>query len=446
MYQRVMYTILRAIVLATLCLFSAGCGEDSEPESSYDPIELRELASADDSKFDVDWKPGTVVADESHVLASLDNLQPHDGVFRVPSASPLLEGLSVGSIVVWPQVGIFEIVELRPEDHIVEIGTKWAKLSDAASRADISFRHALRAGEPGRAVGVQPALTTPAQQDRGIVIQPFTVESGPLSYSEDGVKYEAEAGGIETELSVKGDTVSASFSSSIGGTSVGISGSISGISADGVMLLNEGDEDPAVRIDFKNVKLTVAAELSVKGAKGESSVIPPAQMTFPFLIGPIPAYIAVGTDIQVESSIGSSDDLFSLSAGFTLTGDIVISRNSDGSFGAEGQITGFDTQTPQFSSSIHLTSGVAIRFSAPRLTFGIGRPGLANGGVYGKKSIEFVANTVLDPYERTTCAKISTGSAAFVGGELSFLGWSISNEAQITSRDGIDDQKGELCK
>src|SRR5699024_2214126 len=129
---------------------------------------------------------------------------------RVPSASSLLDGVDVGSIVVWPQVGIFEIVDLRPDGQIVEIETKWAKLSDAASRADISFRHALRAGEPGRAVGVQPALATPAQQERGIAIQPLTAEGGPLSYSEDGVKYKGEAGGIETELSVKGDTVSAS--------------------------------------------------------------------------------------------------------------------------------------------------------------------------------------------------------------------------------------------
>lgn len=444
MFHRAPLYYFVVAILSLLAIVSIGCGSDSG--SSYAPTELGELVSADESTFDVDWKPEAIVADETAVFSDLEDLQPYNGVFRVPSTSSLLDGVSVGSIVVWPQIGIFEIVDLRPREDIVEIETKWAKLSDAASRADISFQHALRSGEPGRAVGVQPAPTITSQQEHGVAMQAITAEGGPLSYSEDGVTYKADGGGLETEISVGGDTVSVSFSSSIGGTKVNIKGSVSGLSADGVILLLEGEEDPTVQLNFNDVKLSVSATLSVKGAKGTANVVPPAQMVFPFLIGPMPAYIAVGTDIEVESSIGSPDDLFSLSAGFTLTGDIGLTRTADGSVHASGAIKSFETQQPEFSSSIHLTSGVALRFSAPRVSFGIGRPGLANGGVYGKKSIEFLANTVLDPFERTTCARMSTDSATFIGGELSIFGLSISQESQITRSNGISHQEGKLCK
>lgn len=446
MFQRASLYFIAVVTLMSLAVFSGGCGSDSESGSDYAPTELGELVTADESTFDVDWKPEAIVAGEAAVFEDLEDLQPYNGIFRVPSTSSLLEGVSVGSIVVWPQVGIFEVVYLRPAGDVVEIETKWAKLSDAVSRADISFRHALRAGEPGRAVGVQPAPTTPAQQERGIAMQPITAEAGPLSYSEEGLKYKGDGEGLETELSVDGDTVTVSFSSNAGGTKVNIKGSASGLSADGVILLNEGEDEPTVRIRFNDIKLSVSATLSVKGAKGTASIVPPAQMVFPFAIGPMPAYIAVGTDIEVESSIGSSDDLFSLSAGFTLTGDVALTRNADGSVQASGAITRFDTQQPEFSSSVHLTSGVALRFSAPRLSFGIGRPGLANGGVYGKKSIEFLANTTLNPFEGTTCAQLSTDSATFVGGELSIFGFSISRESQITRKTGVSHQEGELCQ
>lgn len=136
MYRRSLFSILGPIVLGGMCLVWAGCGSDSESTSHYAPIELRELVPADDSTFDVDWKPETIVADEADVLSALDNLQPHDGVFRIQATSPLLQDLSVGSIVVWPQVGIFEIVDIRSEDHLVEVETKWATFGDAASGAE----------------------------------------------------------------------------------------------------------------------------------------------------------------------------------------------------------------------------------------------------------------------------------------------------------------------
>lgn len=443
MHRRSTRFIIRALTLGLLTLLVSACG--SESKQSFAPIELRELVEADSSSFDVDWQAGTLVAQESDVLAALEDLQPSDGIFRVPADSPILVGVSVGSIVVWPQVGIFEIVDLEPTGDIVKVATKWAHFSDAVSRAEIEFTHELRAGEPGRVVGTAPAAAPKARTNNGLVEQALTVENGPLSFSEDGVNYQGEAGGAETSFSIDGNAISASFSSSNAGTTVGLNGSIRGLAANGRISLEAGEDDPAVRVDFKNVTLNMQATLSINGAKGTASVIPPAQLVFPFLIGPMPVYIAIGTDIEIESTIGTEDAVLTASAGFTMTGSVSVGRNRDGTIGAEGEITSFETQRPDFKGQTAFTAGIAIRFSAPRISFGIGRPGMATTAVYGTNSIEMVANAAVNPLNNDYCARLGTSSGAFIGGEISILGWSIGHSRQVAHRDGVSTQQGNRC-
>lgn len=441
MHHRSTNLILRVFAVGLLTLFVSACG--SEP--GHEPIELRELVTADSSSFDVDWKAATVLANESDVLAALDDMQPSNGVFRVPEGSPLLDGVSVGSIVVWPQVGIFEIVGLQPAGAHIEVATKWASLSAAASRAEIEFSHEMRAGEPGRAVGIEPASTPKARTNSGRVDHALTVENGPLSISEDGVNYESESGGVKTAFDIKGNSINASFSSSNSGTTVGLNGSIRGLAADGKISLLPDADSPTVRVDFNNVTLNMQATLKVNGAKGTATVTPPAQLVFPFLVGPMPLYIAVGTHIEIESSIGTEDAILSVSAGFTMTGNVSVGRNADGSIGAQGEITSFSTQSPDFKGQTGFTAGIAIRFAAPRISFGIGRPGMATTAVYGTNSVEMVANAIVNPLNNDYCTHLKTSSASFVGGEISFLGWAIGHEKQVAFREGIKTERGNRC-
>ena len=184
-----------------------------------------------ETTFDVDWAPETILADQSAVLSDLEDLQPYDGVFRVDSGSSLLDGVEEGSIVVWPQVGIFEILSLDEQGDVVEVETKWARLGAAMDRADISFGHTLEAGEPGRVVGVRSADQGSVEQ--GVRVQPLSAEAGPVEYSDEGLQYSGSVGqyGIDTNLGISGDTISVGFSTSSGPVTAEVNGQVSGMQA-----------------------------------------------------------------------------------------------------------------------------------------------------------------------------------------------------------------------
>lgn len=455
MIVRRAFVHVRSALLGLVAVWAVACGGDSEPEASevfYPPIELRELVAADVGQFDVDWKPEAVVADEELVFRELEDLQPSDGIFRLPADSPLLEGISVGSVVVWPQVGMFEIVGLHPLGEQVGVETEWARLSDVASRAEIVFEHGLHAGERGRVVGVAPAaeeLGAQEQHQLGVVQRPLTVSNGPLKITGDGVTYESKNPDTnsKTSFGISGDTIRASFSSTSGNTSVTLGGTMRIPFAAGLISLAPGEDDPSVRLDFEDIQLEIQAKLAVKGAQGTAKVTPPAQMVFPFAIGPMPVYIAVGTHIEIESTIGTADAVLTAEAGFVMSGSVTLGRNPDGSFGAEGTITGFHTDATTATFDTSFTSGIAIRFAAPRVSFGIGRPGMATTGVYATKSVEFISNIAINPFEHDAyCSMLSTNAGTFVGGEISLLGWKVTRESQISHRDGIRQKKGPLCE
>lgn len=437
-----MKLLSRASLLSLLTLAACQCGDD------YAPLELRELMPADDVEFDVEWAPDTKLAAEDVVLRELEDLQPHDGVFRVPLGSPLLEGVDVGDIVVWPQVGVFEVLSLEERSGKTEVRTRWARFSDAVTRAHITFEHALVAGAPGRVVGVVPVEGDEALTSANTVSQPLTMEAGPVSYSEDGLTYQGETGqyGLDTELGISGDSISLMVSAGSDSVSASMSGQVRGISAKGLVFLDpEGDADPSVLIEFDDLNLDIDVELSVEGARGDAELQPRAALVFPFLLGPVPAYVSVGTRLGVRSSISANETSISTRAGFSMRGAVRLSRNDDGSFGAEGIINDFSSRSPSMQFTTAVTAGVGIDVDAPRLSFGLGRPGIATGSVYGTHSMEITANASLVP-GGDYCARVSTGGAVLAGGEVEAFGWSISREHQLANRDGEGGAQGPACK
>ncbi|MGM0559278.1 MAG: hypothetical protein ACQEVA_23040 [Myxococcota bacterium] len=441
---------LRAVLYAIACVplaLSLSCGpntDDGGGSPSFDDMELGEIAPADESSFDVDWSADTVVADEATVLADLEDLQPWDDVYRVPAESELLDGIEQGSIVVWPQVGIFEIVEVRDDGDMVEIETKWARFSDAVDRADIQFTHALEAGQPGRAVGMRPAPTQ-SNQLSSRATQSLEGEAGPFDYSEDGVTY--NSGSLSTTLGVQGDTINVDFSTNTSAIKGDVSGSVSGLTAEGLIFLDPEaeDPDPSVLIDFQNVRANVTAKLSVEGAGGSDEIVTPAVVTFPFMVGPIPAYIAVGLRFQVRSSISSPETLVSVESGFSINGSVTLGRNDDGSFGAEGSIGNFQASSPRVEFETQSTAGIGLDVDTPRISFGMGRPKLASASVFGTHSYEIVGNVRIDPVEKDYCAEVGTGSAILVGGEIGAFGWSASQEYQVANQSGESSMGGPAC-
>lgn len=420
--------------LLALAIASPACGGDNgggDPYGDYDPATPEVLPQPDESTFDVEWKDGVLVGEESAVLSDVENLQPNDGVFRIRTGSSLLEGVDIGSIVVWPQLGIFEILSMNEEGARTAVGTRWARFSDAMSSADIQFTHRLRHMGPGSVFGVAPGDATGSSSSGlvGSLSQPIFDYEGIQEFRDAGITYSADSWSIE--LGMVGEEASFLFKSSNETFASEIDAKATGITAEGSIQIDPSDPDsePTARMHFPNISITGTAKVKFEAASGSAEVLPPAELVFPIMLGPVPAFVSISIRVAVQSTVAASATV-EASADFEMDGTVTLIRNGDGSFGIEGGITRFEQTNASIDFSTSLTAGVSIDFDAPRVSFGLGRPGIATAALYATHSAEAVANVELmggGDY----CARVSTGSTVLYGGEITALGWSVGTENML---------------
>lgn len=435
-----------------LLIFIAGCSDDSvspdDPDFEVGPVleTLGPITQADDVVFDVDWRPGTILAEEEDVLNDVQDFDVQDGVYRIAAGSPLLDGLSVGDIVVWPQLGIFNILAIQEQGSVVAVTTEWARFSDAMEEADIQFRHALTAGSTGRAIGI-----TPMDPSSGKVLEneQFDILAGSTTFqiTENGFDFSTGSDGYNFKMSANtGGTVNLDLTSSAGPVEASLKGVVSGLTADGAIQLTRDaeDPDPAVGIFFNDINMDVTSSVKIAGSRGSDSINPNALLVFPFSIGPIPAFAAVTVRYQIRSSISRANAELEASAGFSAVADVAVGRNPDGAFAAQGEIKRFSTDGPELRFEASNTSGIGFDFDAPRITFGIGRPGIGTLAVFGTTSAELVFNVTFNT-DAEWCMESSLGAAINVGGEISFLRWSRDRPVTIANYNGPSGTRGSGC-
>lgn len=439
-------------LLLVLLIFIAGCSDDSVSSGDLDfdigPVidRLGPISPADDVVFDVEWASGTIVAEEADVLSDVQDLDVLDGVYRIAADSPLLDGLSVGDIVVWPQLGIFNILAIQDQGSVVAVTTEWARFSDAIDEADIQFRHDLTAGSTGRAIGITPSGPNANKYADGDY---YGVLAGSTTFTitEDGFDFSTGPDGYNFKMSAKsGGTVNIDLTSTVGAVEASLKGVVSGLTADGAIQLSRDaeDPDPAIGVFFNNIQLDLTSGLKVKGSRGSDTINPNALLVFPFTIGPIPAFAAVTVRYQVRSSISRASAELAAEAGFSATADVAVGRNPDGEFAAQGEIKRFSTNGPELSFTASNTSGIGFDFDGPRISIGFGRPGLATAAVFGTASAELVFNVTFNT-DAEWCMESSLGAAINVGGEISFLRWSRERAVSIATYSGPSGTRGSGC-
>lgn len=433
-----------------LVLIVAGCSDDSvsssEIEAGSEIESLGSIEQADDVVFDVEWKSGVKLAEEEDILNDVQDLMGQDGVYNIAADSPMLEGLEEGDIVVWPQLGIFNILSIQEQGDMVAVNTEWARFSDAMAEADIQFQHNLTAGATGRAIGIAPAGSSPKMGVDGPP-QGLFANSGSIVITEDGVDFSTGSDGYDFKMAASsGGNIQMDISAGSGGLEAALKGVISGLSADGAIQLSSDDEDPepAVGIFFNDINLDVDGSVSLSDSRGSATISPDAGLVFPFTIGPIPAFIAVGTRFQIRSSITRTETKLEATAGFSAVTDVAVGRNPGGNFAAQGELKSFSTTGPELSFEASNTSGMGFDFDAPRVTFGIGRPGLGMLGIFGTASGELVFNVTFNT-DAEYCIDGALGGAITVGGEIGILAWSAERQRAIATRDGPSVQEGSGC-
>lgn len=410
------------------------------------PVEsLGAIEQADHVVFDVEWEPGVILAQEEDVLNDVQDLMSQNGVYTIAADSPLLNGLEAGDLVVWPQLGIFNIISIQDRGNFVDVTTEWARFSDAIAEADIQFRHDLTAGASGRAIGIAP--TTQRPKMGGDPQFGLFAKSPPIHITEDGVEFSTGSDGYDFTMAAdRGGSITMNVSTNTGGLEAALKGVISGLSADGTIRISPDSEDPdpAIGVFFNDINMDIEGTVSLSGTRGAVTITPEASLVFPFSIGPIPAFIAVGTRFQIRSSITRADAKLAATAGFSAVTDVAVGRNPDGAFAAQGAFKNLSISGPDLSFEASNTSGMGFDFDAPRVSIGIGRPGLGSMGVFGTSSGELVFNLTFNT-NADWCINGSAKGAISVGGEVHTLVWSSERVHTIATRSGPSVTKGQGC-
>lgn len=445
---------MRPPMLPLLSLFSLtallwSCGPDaSEPEvSTFEEVTVKRVEQADKSTFDVQWKPGTLVAQEEDVLDDVEDLQAEGGLYTIKNSSSLLVGLQVGSLVVWPQLGVFRVLSMKQRDNTTAVQTEWVTLTEAVDYADISFEHTMSQGNGDRALGAVWSDAEAPASEPGVARQAMTAKKGGPKLTKDGVEYESPDGNQKAKLAIGKEKVTMDFELKTNVLTTKAEVVVAGLKAEGKLTYDaKSDSQPSMRIEFKHVKVTGSMSAEVKGAKGVIKVKPKASMLFPFMVGPIPAYISVDLVVEVEAGIDEVSAQLKTNTIFEIDGEIILDRGPDGDLNVGGNIKSFKAPAPNFEYEVKFSAGVRVAVDAPKVSFGFGRPGLASASIYGTHSAELVSNIAVNPFNKERCVSVHAGSAILAGGEVSFLGLGAKREKQIGGLDGYDHKEGKLCK
>ena len=431
-------------LITALC----ACGEDASTtgDAPFEEVELTQIQDADQSVFDVQWKAGVAVAQAQDVLNDVEDLQAVDGDYRVANDSALLDGLEVGDVVVWPQLGVFRILSIEQGAANTQVKTEWATLAEAVDSADISFEHSMSQGEDTRALGVlYPEDETPASEP-GVSRQAMKKKGGP-KLTKDGAEYESADGNTKAKIAVGDEKVSLDFELTTKALTTKATVDVTGLKAEGGITYNaERDTAPSMRLEFKNIKVKGSMEGQVKSARGSVKLKPKTSMVFPFMLGPVPAFISVELVVEIEAGIREASAQLKTGTTFELDGEILLQRTTEGDLDVTGRVKSFKTPKPDFQYEIKFSSGIRVAVDAPKVSFGFGRPGIASASVFGTASAELVSNIAYDPLSKKRCTSLSTGSAVQAGGEVTFLGLKSSKTKVLVGGKGYKNQEGALCK
>ena len=434
-------------------LFLVACGPDSDrsPGERDVPLELvspkASVVAADEGTFEVTWRPEVTLAAEADVFADLEDLNAQDGLYRVKTGSSLLEGLAVGSLVVWPQVGMFKVVALTDGQPWSQVRVEWAPLKDVVSKADISFRHELRAGESGRVWGVAPG-DEPTAPEEGTLRQGLGFEKGPLKFTKDGVEYTNKDTGSTTALKTEGRDVKLTHSITTKALDASLSATAKDIILEGRLQYDSAkDDEPGVRISFTNVTIEGESKLQVKGVKGSIKFAPKVALTFPFAIGPVPMYASLSTAIEIDSTVATKDAVFTATGGFSMVGDLSMAASLGEGADVTGTLRSFTPKETTLKYETTFTTGIRIAVDVPKLSFGLGRPSILSGSIFGTHAVELVANVELDPFnrDRGECTTVNANAAIFAGGELDVLGFKKSQKTTLVVKKGPEKKRGSFC-
>lgn len=424
----------KALILSAVGVVCACSGNDDGggPAAPRSPIEL----APDTASADITWNPKTAVIGADAIAASLQNRYAEDGVYRFDGSAEELRGLSVGDVVVLTGVDLVRIKGVDVADDVITLTTEPATLADAASDAEVSWD-----------VGVD--LSKPVQLNDGSgmlrpLANPEILCTPPVESAACKDSFSGTLGNLKTtqKLQTLADgtlKMSVSMEYPQQGNAVlkaALNANVRSFRHEGAFVIHGGSLESAY-LSLRDVEIDVdvdAGAVAIGG--GENFFKLPLKLTFPFELGPIPAYATVSATITLTPALSAQSSLRSHvkfhvhgSAGFKIEGTTITSS---------GSFQDVDNQAPSASDVSYVSTvnaGLGVLFEGPRVGLGIGLVDKASIEGYVTPKFEVVMNQALKTdglgIIASSCTTVRANVGAYAGGSFRLGGIKLGKEVQL---------------
>jgi hypothetical protein len=400
------------------------------------------------SHFEATWRPDTVVLESEELDASLLNRIAEDGVYRFRSSGDLAERLTPGKVVLLTGVNLVKITRVEPSPGGFALHTEPAALEEAAEDAHLDFdlKSAL------------PSLEDPSAEPEDGALGPRSLR--PLGTSFSG-KTTVKGFDLAYELTRDAQELAGKFSVSWlpkDNQAFALSGTakVKPFNAHGHVDVAGGrTESFEVAYDDIEVELELEAGF-VNTGHGQHLLDVPATVRMPFMVGPIPMYLAVGMSIELESKITSmSSAIFRTTCTAKASGG--VRSGSPGKALPIGELSNVKcTTTPKDQLGTYVDFGVGVRVDFPKIALGVGVVSPVGGALLGPSAEGYVtvksealANMKVElrpagnfPVIVGTCLTLKKNIGLFAGGTVRLFGLELGAEHQLYGKHAAKELSG----
>lgn len=428
------WVVVGAIGISACSSSSDGGGKQSgtPPDTPRTPIEL----APDTTSADFTWKPETVVIDAETIAANLENAYAEDGVYRFDPTATELAKLSAGTVVVLSGVDLVRVTDVEVTDDAIVLTTEPASIPDAVSDAEVSWDVGVDVSKPiqrNDGSGMLSPLAAPQ-----IVCGPDAAQdsckstfSGTLGNLKAEQELETDPdGSLKMKLTIEYPKEETSV------LKVVANATVRSFRNEGSLVIHGGSLESAY-VTLRDLDMEVdldAGAVAIGG--GDNTFKFPIKLTFPFELGPIPAYLSVKAEIELDPEL-SNQSSFIARTKFHVHG-MTGFRIDGGSITPMGSLDDVGGAPPAVSNVSYIstvTAGFGVLQTFPRVGLGIGLVEKASLEGYIAPKVEVVMNQALKldglGLITSSCATVQANFGVFAGGNFRFGKIELEQEKQL---------------
>ncbi len=408
------------------------------PDSGTSDSTTPATMAPDQTSFEATWKPETVVLDAATIQSKLVNPGATDGIYQFDASLTQLADLAPGQVLVLTGVDLVKVTSVEVLPNAILVSTTPASLVDAATDVNASWDIGADLSQPVAIAPTLPSLRTESaptalcepDSDGGPCLPKLTFSGklGNLDASQQFIKN--PDGSLKMTLTIKYPEAGGAVLS-VAGTALLLSFRQRGE----ITLAKGGQIQGFFGLDRVDLDLDLSVGAVAMGTS-DNTFKYPLELTFPFGLGPLPAYFKLGGKIALNPSLSSTSSARS-HVRYHVAGNIGV-KVVGTDVTVFGSLPTVDEKLPSATDTdtvSTVTAGLGVMVEFPRVTFGIGvaKVAASEGFLVGKS--EVVINEVirLDGMGLIAgnCTTVNANVGAYAGGTLRLLGKSFTQEKQI---------------